>query len=158
MRRARAALGIDLAARGPMKNVVALDHVSIPFRRYREAKKLYEAALGAIGMTVNMDVGDACGMGANGEKIFWLVRDRKASGGEHLALRVDSRDLVDEFHATAVAAGASDNGPPGLRPQYGRSYYAAYVKDGEGNNIEVVCYEKPRRVSSPRARRMRRVH
>jgi catechol 2,3-dioxygenase-like lactoylglutathione lyase family enzyme len=122
-------------------SAVELDHISLPVRRYREARKLYEAALGAIGMTVNMDVGDACGMGANGEKIFWLVRDRKASGGEHTALRVKRRSLVDDFHSAALAAGAVDNGPPGPRPSYGPNYYAAFVKDSEGNNLEVVCYE-----------------
>lgn len=127
------------------KGAVELDHISVPVRRFREARKLYEAALGAIGMTVNMDVGDACGMGANGEKIFWLVRDRKAAGEGHYALRVGRRELVQAFYDAAIEAGATDNGPPGPRPRYGPSYYAAFVKDGEDNNIEVVCYAKPRR-------------
>jgi catechol 2,3-dioxygenase-like lactoylglutathione lyase family enzyme len=119
---------------------VALDHVSLSVRRYRHARKLYESALGAIGMKVNLDVGDACGFGANGEKIFWLVKGRNASGGEHCALRVERRELVDKFYQAAIAAGAEDNGGPGLRPSYGKNYYAAFVKDAEGNNIEVVCY------------------
>ena len=79
------------------KNAVELDHISVPVRRYREARALYEAALGAIGMTVNLDVGDACGMGANGEKILWLVRNRSASGGEHTALRVAKRSSWTRF-------------------------------------------------------------
>lgn len=135
-----------------MRHTVELDHVSIPVRRYRQARKLYERALGAIGMTVNMDVGDACGMGANGEKIFWLVRDRRASGGEHCALRVARRELVNAFHAAALEAGGVDNGAPGLRPDYGPNYYAAFVKDSEGNNVEVVCYAKPRRASAAERR------
>lgn len=126
------------------KDAVELDHISVPVRRYRKARKLYEAALGALGMTVNMEVDDACGMGANGEKIFWLTHDRSASGGGHYALRVARRELVDAFHAAALAAGATDHGAPGPRPDYGPTYYAAFVLDGEGNNIEVVCYEKPR--------------
>ena len=138
------------------RDAVELDHLSVPVRRYHEARKLYEAALGAIGMRVNMDVGDACGMGANGEKILWLVRDRRASGGEHYALRVGRRELVDAFHAAAIEAGADDNGPPGPRPDYGPTYYAAFVKDHEGNNIEVVCYAKPRARQKRRAPSSRR--
>jgi catechol 2,3-dioxygenase-like lactoylglutathione lyase family enzyme len=127
------------------RGAVELDHISVPVRRYRDARKFYEVVLGAIGMTVNMEVDDACGLGANGEKIFWLVRDRKASGGGHYALRVQRRELVHAFYDAAIAAGAKDNGPPGPRPNYGPSYYAAFVKDAERNNIEVVCYVKPRR-------------
>jgi catechol 2,3-dioxygenase-like lactoylglutathione lyase family enzyme len=68
--------------------------------------------------------------------------DRKASGKGHYAFRVEHREEVDAFHAAALAAGGKDNGPPGLRPDYGPRYYAAFVKDGEGNNIEVVCYAR----------------
>jgi catechol 2,3-dioxygenase-like lactoylglutathione lyase family enzyme len=143
------------------KGAVELDHISVPVRRFRDARRFYEAALGAIGMTVNMQVDDACGFGANGEKIFWLVRDRKASGGGHYALRVDRRELVHAFYDAALAAGGTDNGPPGPRPSYGPNYYAAFVTDDERNNIEIVCYAKPRRgapvkrpvVTRPRPRR-----
>jgi predicted lactoylglutathione lyase len=62
-----------------------------------------------------------------------------------VALRVDRRQQVDAFHAAATNAGGKDNGPLGPRPDYGPHYYAAYVKDPEGNNIEVVCYAVARR-------------
>lgn len=138
------------------RNAVELDHISVPVRRYREARRFYEAALGAIGMRVNMEVGDACGLGANGEKIFWLVRDRQASGHGHYALRVARRELVDAFHEAALEAGGIDHGAPGPRPDYGPNYYAAFVKDREDNNIEVVCYAAPRRrPASPRSRSTR---
>ena len=127
------------------KGTVELDHISGPVRRYHEARRFYEAALGAIGMSINMELDDACGMGAHGEKIFWIVRDRRAAGGGHFALRVARRELVQAFYDAAIEAGGIDNGAPGPRPHYGPSYYAAFVKDGERNNIEVVCYEKPRR-------------
>lgn len=127
------------------KGAVELDHISVPVRRYRDARKFYEAALGAIGMKVNMDLDGACGMGANGEKIFWLVRDRKASGGGHYALRVPRRELVHAFYEAALEAGGAELGAPGPRPNYGPNYYAAFVRDMERNNIEVVCYAKPRR-------------
>jgi catechol 2,3-dioxygenase-like lactoylglutathione lyase family enzyme len=124
--------------------LVAFDHIGVSVRDLKAARAFYEAALGAIGMRINMDVSSAFGMGSKNEKIFWLGRDRKASGDGHYAFRVDHREEVDAFHATAVAVGGRDNGKPGLRPHYGPNYYAAFVKDREGNNIEVVCYARGR--------------
>jgi catechol 2,3-dioxygenase-like lactoylglutathione lyase family enzyme len=131
---------------------VALDHISMSVRDLKAARAFYEAALGAIGMKVNLDVSSALGMGSRNEKIFWLARDRKASGGGHYAFRVDHREEVDAFHAAGLAAGGQDNGAPGPRPDYGPTYYAAFVKDGEGNNIEVVCYARVGASRSGRAR------
>jgi catechol 2,3-dioxygenase-like lactoylglutathione lyase family enzyme len=124
---------------------VELDHISAPVRDLRAARKFYGAALGAIGMKVNMDVGSAFGMGSGTDKVFWLTRERGATGKGHYAFRVPQRDDVDAFHAAAIEAGGKDNGKPGPRPDYGPNYYAAFVKDREGNNIEVVCYGAPRR-------------
>jgi catechol 2,3-dioxygenase-like lactoylglutathione lyase family enzyme len=124
---------------------VALDHVSLPVRRLAAARKFYVAALGAIGMTINMDVGSAFGMGSKNEKIFWISQKRGAAGGAHHAFRVGERGAVDAFHGAGLGAGGTNHGAPGLRPDYGPSYYAAFLKDPEGNNIEVVCYEKPAR-------------
>jgi catechol 2,3-dioxygenase-like lactoylglutathione lyase family enzyme len=91
-------------------------------------------------MKINLDFSTTFGLGSKSENVFWLARDRKASGKGHYAFRVEHREEVDAFHAAALAAGGKDNGPPGLRPDYGPRYYAAFVKDREGNNIEVVCY------------------
>jgi catechol 2,3-dioxygenase-like lactoylglutathione lyase family enzyme len=120
--------------------IVALDHISVPVRRLAAARRFYEAALGALGMKVNMAVPSAFGMGSKKENIFWLTRDRNAAGHGHYAFRVDRREEVDAFHEAALAAGGTENGEPGLRPDYGPGYYAAFVKDLEENNIEVVCY------------------
>ena len=120
--------------------IVALDHFSVPVRDLKRARKFYSAALGAIGMKINMDVSSAFGMGSKKEKVFWLSRDPQAAGHGHYALRVDVRSDVDAFYDAAIEAGGEDNGPPGVRPKYGRNYYAGFVKDKEGNNIEVVCY------------------
>ncbi|AKU98186.1 Lactoylglutathione lyase [Labilithrix luteola] len=124
--------------------IVALDHISVPVRDLKTARSFYKAALGALGMKINMEVDDAFGMGSKKEKIFWLVRDKKATGDGHYALRVDSRDEVNAFYAAAIRAGGKNNGKPGLRPNYGPNYYAAFVTDREGNNIEVVCYANVR--------------
>jgi catechol 2,3-dioxygenase-like lactoylglutathione lyase family enzyme len=130
--------------------IVQLDHISAPVRDVRAARAFYSAALGAIGMKINLDVSSAFGMGSRDQKIFWLSRHRTASGGGHYAFRVEHREEVDAFHAAAMAAGGKDNGKPGPRPDYGPHYYAAFVKDPEGNNIEVVCYARD---SARRSRR-----
>ena len=62
---------------------------------------------------------------------------------EHVAFNVASRAMVDAFYAAALEAGAKDNGPPGLREQYYPNYYAAFVLDPDGHNIEAVCHEAP---------------
>src|SRR5262249_55199957 len=132
---------------------VVLDHITVNVRRLAAARAFYEAALGAIGMRTNMDVGDAFGMGSRDEKIFWLARDRKSAGRGHYALRVDHREEVDAFPEAAFAAGGKSLGAPGPRPDYGPNYYAAFAEDGEGNNIEVVCYAPaPRPAAGARSR------
>src|SRR5579864_6669176 len=98
--------------------IVALDHITVPVRRLASARRFYEAALGALGMRVNMEVPSAIGMGSKKEKIFWLARDPKAAGHGHYAFRVERRDEVDAFHDAALAAGGKENGKPGLRPDY----------------------------------------
>lgn len=131
--------------------VVGLDHISAPVRDLKAARKFYGAALGAIGMKINMDVGEAFGMGSGDQKIFWLARDKKAGGGGHYAFHVDHPEEVDAFYQAAIEAGGKDNGGPGPRPNYGPNYYAAFVKDKEGNNLEVVCYARPRKRAASRS-------
>lgn len=137
-------------------SIVAFDHVSLPVRRLAAARKFYVEALGAIGMKINMDVGEAFGMGSKNQKIFWIAKSSKAGGESHFAFRVDHREEVDAFYAAALRAGGEDNGAPGPRPDYGPSYYAAFVHDPEGNNIEVVCYAKAPRKSAPKKKTARR--
>jgi catechol 2,3-dioxygenase-like lactoylglutathione lyase family enzyme len=132
--------------------IVLLDHITVNVKDLRKARKFYEAALGALGMKVNMEVPGAFGMGSKREKVFWLARDRTAAGGGHYAFRVELPEEVDAFHAAALRAGGADNGKPGPRPAYGRSYYAAFAKDPEGNNIEVVSYARRPAAPAKRAR------
>ncbi len=99
--------------------IVGLDHISAPVKDLRAARKFYEAALGAIGMKINMDVGDAFGMGSRDQKIFWLARDKKAGGGGHYAFAVETPTEVDAFYEAAMEAGGKDNGPPGPGPHNG---------------------------------------
>jgi len=121
---------------------VTLDHLTVPVKDLRAARSFYQAALKPLGMRINLDFSSAFGMGSKEENIFWLSQDKKATGRGHYALRVDNPEEVDAFWDAAVRAGGKDNGAPGPRPDYGPNYYAAYVKDREGNNIEVVSYSK----------------
>jgi catechol 2,3-dioxygenase-like lactoylglutathione lyase family enzyme len=127
---------------------VTLDHLTVHVKDLKAARAFYEAALEPLGMKINLDYPAAFGMGSREENIFWLARDRQASGGGHYALRVENPEEVNAFHEAALRAGGKDNGEPGPRPDYGPNYYAAFVKDREGNNIEVVCYQsRPRKAT-----------
>ena len=125
-----------------------IDHMGIAVSDIGRSRKFYEAALGALGMSVNMEVGPdqtesggtALGFGARDEKIFWIADQERPGEGTHVAFRVERREQVDAFHAAGVKAGGRDNGAPGLRPHYGPNYYAAFVCDPDGANIEAVCY------------------
>ncbi len=70
---------------------------------------------------------------------FWINEDGPQKPAVHIAFAAETRADVDAFYAAAIAAGGHDNGAPGLRPQYGETYYAAFVRDLDGNNIEAVC-------------------
>jgi catechol 2,3-dioxygenase-like lactoylglutathione lyase family enzyme len=129
----------------PRTRTVVLDHITVNVRDLKAARRFYQKALGAIGMNMNLKFGEAFGMGSRNENIFWLARDKSASGEGHYAFRVDHPAEVDSFYRAALRAGGTDNGGPGPRPDYGPNYYAAFVKDKEGNNIEVVCYAKTTR-------------
>ncbi len=125
-----------------------IDHMGIPVTDIAKSRSFYEAALGPLGMSVQMEVTSqqtsdgtaAPGFGVPGEKIFWIGDGEKPGEGIHVAFRADRRAQVDQFHAAALKAGGRDNGAPGPRPDYGSNYYAAFVYDPDGANIEAVCY------------------
>ncbi len=117
-----------------------IDHISVPVRDMARSKAFYLRALAPLGYAVQHDYGDeAIGMGTPGKADFWLT---PGGGGVtlHVALRAMDREAVHAFHREALAAGGKDNGAPGPRPNYTPNYYAAFVHDLDGNNIEVVCY------------------
>ncbi len=124
-----------------------LDHVGIAVSDYAKAKAFYVAALQPLGITLQMEVTPEmsggtwhAGFGKPGKPFFWIGTGKKASTGLHLAFP-GSRAQVSAFYKAAIAAGAKDNGPPGLRPEYHENYYGAFVLDADGNNIEAVCHE-----------------
>jgi catechol 2,3-dioxygenase-like lactoylglutathione lyase family enzyme len=109
-----------------------IDHIALNVEDYVRAKSFYDAVLGTLGLTARA-VGSFCGYGS-----FYLNQREPVARGVHLAWEADSREAVRAFHAAGLQAGGIDNGAPGLRP-YGDNYYAAFVLDPEGNNLEAVC-------------------
>ena len=114
-----------------------LDHVAIPVRDFQASRKFYEDVLGALGAKVVMEFPGVVLLGTEDGMV--AIRESDQVVPHHVAFRAD-RAGVQAFYAAALAAGASDNGPPGLRSDYHPNYYAAYVKDPDGHNIEAVCH------------------
>jgi catechol 2,3-dioxygenase-like lactoylglutathione lyase family enzyme len=119
-----------------------IDHISLRVKDLPRAVGFYRAALAPIGYEVLMEYPGAAGLGAGGKPDFWLMRSDQELNPTHIAF-VGDRTRIDAFHAAALSAGATDNGPPGLRADYHPHYYAAFIYDPEGNNVEVVCHEPP---------------
>ena len=118
-----------------------LDHISLRVQDHSRAVAFYRAALAPLGYRVLMEFQGAAGLGA-GMPDFWLMATEQPLNPTHVAFSAD-RATVDAFHAAALAAGGTDNGPPGLRADYHPHYYGAFVRDPEGNNVEVVCHADP---------------
>ena len=117
-----------------------IDHVSADVSDFSKAKDFYARALGPLGYSLKMEFGESAGFGT-GEGIpdFW-IGSSSDRGATHVAFSAPDRAAVDSFYEAAMAAGGHDNGPPGLRPDYHETYYAAYVHDADGNNIEAVSH------------------
>lgn len=123
-----------------------IDHIGLAVSDIARSKAFYETALAPLGYAVVQEATNDVGnnvvlMGAGGEIDFVIADGERVGQGNHVAFRTDSRAKVDAFHAAALAAGGKDNGPPGLRPQYGEGYYAAFVFDPDGMNVEAVFHE-----------------
>jgi catechol 2,3-dioxygenase-like lactoylglutathione lyase family enzyme len=125
-----------------------IDHTGIGVSDVGQAARFYDAALGALGLGRTMqlppgDGSDGVGYGVD-HPVFWIDRFHPHSVRQHTAFAARSRAEVDAFHAAALAAGGRDNGAPGLRDHagYPKGYYAAFVLDPDGNNIEAVFRER----------------
>lgn len=121
-----------------------LDHVSIGVRDIAATRRFYDAALAPLGYRCLSDGADSLGYGGEGGVAFWISRTESpvpADGrsGLHFCFRAPSRASVDAFHAGALSAGGGDNGKPGLRPDYGAGYYAAFAVDPDGYRVEAYC-------------------
>ena len=122
-----------------------LDHLGLEVSDLPRSRAFYKAALGPLGVGVVMEFEGMVGFGKETEQgpnpYFWIgSRGRPAVSGAHVAFGARTTDLVDAFHAAAIAAGGADNGAPGPRPIYHPGYYGAFVLDPDGNNVEAVCH------------------
>ncbi|MEL7261696.1 MAG: VOC family protein [Pseudomonadota bacterium] len=126
-----------------------IDHITFGVSDFARSTAFYDAAFAPLGIKRLFDVRkehtngvDVTGYGDT-RPCFWLAEERATSGMFHVALQAQTRDQVDAFHAAAVQAGGVDNGAPGPRPHYHPDYYAAFVLDPDGHNIEAVCHAAP---------------
>ena len=125
-----------------------IDHFGIGVSDYERAKAFYTAALAPLGISLVMEVGPdetpgnvwACGFGKDRKPEFWIGSDGKTTPPAHIAFAVEVRADVRAFYEAALRAGGRGNGAPGLRPQYHPHYYAAFVLDLDGHNVEAVCH------------------
>lgn len=126
--------------------MATLDHIEFAVSDSSLSLDFYKAALKPLGMTVVVALGPSearhgsrYGLGADGYPRLWIHDGKEGSVGMHVAFSAVNRSQVDAFWRAAVGAGGVDNGPPAVRTRYHDHYYAAYVLDPDGNNIEVVC-------------------
>ena len=120
-----------------------LDHLTVKVRDADKSKAFYVAALKPLGYSLKMEYPGGAGLGAEHPDL-WLAADPDGVRPMHFALTAKERAAVHAFHEAAIRAGAQDNGAPGPRPDYGPSYYAAFVLDPDGHNVEVVCHAPER--------------
>jgi len=118
------------------------DHIGLNVSDYAASRAFYERALAPLGYHVVMasDERKGAGFGQARKPEFWVSEREPVGTGTHVAFSCADRATVDAVYAAAIAAGGRDNGPPGLREHYHPSYYAAFVIDPDGNNIEAVCH------------------
>jgi len=116
-------------------------HTGLPVSDYKKAKEFYIKALAPLGYANNMEYGEGAGFMEGGHTSFWIGTNPKGVVPLHVAFEAKNKDQVDEFYKAALAAGATDNGAPGYRTEYWPGYYAAFVHDADGHNIEVVWYD-----------------
>jgi catechol 2,3-dioxygenase-like lactoylglutathione lyase family enzyme len=118
-----------------------VDHIGVEVSDVERAKAFYARALSPLGIAVLMEIHGNVGMGRDGKPEFWFSSKGAAPSPVHIAFTATNRAMVRAFHAAAMAAGGSDNGPPGIREIYHPNYYGAFVLDPDGHNVEAVCHK-----------------
>lgn len=128
-----------------------IDHLSLAVGDIERSRAFYDRVMPALGARRMADIEEAdhvaSGYGTSeGEPALWIGAARRGGPapaipeGQHVALAAADRGAVDAFYVAAIAAGATDNGGPGLRPHYHPHYYAAFVIDPDGHRLEAVCH------------------
>jgi catechol 2,3-dioxygenase-like lactoylglutathione lyase family enzyme len=117
-----------------------INHVSVGVRDLKAARRFYDPALSALGYRCLTEGESYLGYGAEAPEFWVLAAEHPVpadpKSGLHICLNAASRKAVDAFHASALKSGGRDHGKPGIRPDYGDTYYAAFVVDPDGYRIE----------------------
>ena len=121
-----------------------IHHIDFAVTDLGRSREFYERALAPLGLAVALTFTNHAGhqligFGSAADPVFWIRDGAPIVGRLHVAFLAESRGAVEAFHAAALEAGGEDNGRPGLRPHYAECWYAAYVLDPDGHNIEAVC-------------------
>ena len=117
------------------------DHIGLQVKDLAASVRFYEAVLAPLGHVLCSRDETTAGFGPKDAPALWLYADPKAKPSRtHVALRAADRKAVDRFYAAALEAGGTDHGKPGVRADYSPTYYAAFVLDPDGNNVEAVIY------------------
>ena len=119
-----------------------IDHITLRVTNFSKSLAFYTAALAPLGYIPQYvdEAAKSAGFGPKDDVHLWLA-EAQPGGGVHIALRSPNRAAVGAFHAAGLKAGGKDNGKAGLRPDYGATYYAAFVRDLDGNNLEAVTFD-----------------
>lgn len=124
-----------------------LDHVSLSVANMKQAKGFYQSLLSTIGLEVVGEVSSeqsdsvafiGFGIGRKGQ--LWIAEAGSQTPSAHICFRTSSRKKVRDFHTAGLANGGTDNGAPGIREIYHPQYYAAFIRDPEGHNVEAVTF------------------
>ncbi len=120
------------------------DHVCLEVADLEKSKRFYRAILEFLGFKLWCEGDDFAGFGTQERTHFWLIQagEGTVTKNVHIAFPTKTREEVNEFHRIAIEVGGLSEGAPGLRPEYHKDYYGAFVLDPDGNNIEAVCHKK----------------
>ncbi|MGM0239370.1 VOC family protein [Enterococcus sp. AZ103] len=117
-----------------------IDHLSLGVSDLSKSKEFYSKALAPLGYQVKIEMDHGICYGASDGGDLWILKSEPTK--IHVAFGTTKREIVDAFYQAAINAGGRDNGAPGLRPNYHENYYAAFVIDPDGYNIEAVCHQE----------------
>lgn len=115
-----------------------LGHIGLPVADINKAKVFYDALSPSIGLKQLADHDDFVGYGSEDSYEFYIHTGKAGISGLHVCFEVDSKEAVQAFYNTGLVNGGTDNGAPGIREDYSPTYYAAFLIDPDGNNIEAV--------------------
>ena len=115
------------------------DHIGLQVKDLAASVRFYEAALAPLGFVLCSRDDASAGFGPKDAPALWLYAGGKAVAATHVAFPAKERKAVDKFYRQGIEAGARDNGKPGVRTDYSPTYYAAFLIDPDGNNVEAVC-------------------